>query len=196
MARAHGRALLLSAALFFFGCSELPIAPREPLGPSNNLIGAVESVETEAVEGLGQVVAGVRSPVLKRERPLQRDEIVSETIGQDGGVIHLPRAGLTVTVPRGALHAPTTITVTARAGALLGYEFAPHGLRFKKPVTLTQNVTIPEGGLQVVYFHGDLKDVVDVLEVLPVLSSSTGQAVTRIGHFSGYAYRGYVVATD
>jgi len=125
------------------------------------------------------------------------DEVVSQTIGRDGGVIRLPRAGLTVTVPRGALDAPTRITVTAPKGDLLGYEFAPHGLRFKKPVTLTQEVTTPEGGLQLIYFDGELEPTVEVLEVLPV-TSSTSYAVSRITHFSGYAYRqsGYVVATD
>jgi hypothetical protein len=47
------------------------------------------------------------------------------------------------------------------------------------------------------YFEGDLLPEVTALEVLPVATSET-EAVSRIEHFSGYAYRrsGYVIATN
>jgi hypothetical protein len=180
------------------GCSDLPTAPSsEAVAPSNGLLGDLVGVVVSTVDGVVKVVTGILSPVLTREEPLTQDEVVTQTIGRSGGTIRLPRAGLTVTIPYGALSSYTRITVRAPAGDLLGYEFAPHGLEFRKPVTLTQEVTSPDGGLEAIYFDGELQPTVEVLEVLPVWA--TGDvAVFRIQHFSGYAMRqrGYVIATD
>ncbi|MGE0158162.1 MAG: hypothetical protein AB7T31_02050 [Gemmatimonadales bacterium] len=196
----HSRALLLGAFTLISACSDLPTAPEvEPLAPTYGLLGDLVGVVRGTVDGVVQTVATVLSPVLNREDPLRRDEVVSETIGRWGGTIVLPRAGLTVTVPPGALDRPTRITVKAPAGDLLGYEFAPHGLQFDRPVILTQEVsrTAAARGLEVVYFDGDLQPTVGVLEVLPV-ATFRDRAVFAIEHFSGYAFRqrGYVVATD
>jgi hypothetical protein len=43
-------------------------------------------------------------------------------------------------IPSGALSAPTTITVVAKAGSHVAYEMLPHGLQFLKPVTATQGL--------------------------------------------------------
>jgi hypothetical protein len=196
----HLRAFVLGAFVFLAGCSDLPTAPEvEPVTPRNGLLGDLVGVVVGTVDGVVDAVVGVLSPVLTRDEPLTRDEVVSEYIGPWGGTIRLPRAGLTVTVPRGALDRYTRITVTAPAGDLLGYEFAPHGLQFDRPVILTQEVSLSSAaeGLEVVYFDGTLQPTVEVLEVLPVVTVEE-VAVSRIDHFSGYAYRqrGYVVATD
>jgi hypothetical protein len=194
------RALLLGAFTFVAACSDLPTAPEtEPVAPQNGLVGDLLGVVVGTVDTLVDVVVAVLSPVLTREDPLLRDEVVSQYVGRWGGTIRLPRAGLTVTVPPGALDRPTRITVRAPAGDLLGYEFAPHGLEFDRPVILTQEVSrrMAAEGLEVVYFEGDLQPTVGVLEVLPV-ATFRDQAVFAIEHFSGYAFRkrGYVVATD
>jgi hypothetical protein len=196
----HFRAFVLGAFVFLAGCSDLPTAPQvEPVTPQNGLLGDLVGVVVGTVDGVVETLVGVLSPVLTREDPLTRDEVVSETIGRWGGTIRLPRAGLTVTVPPGALDGPTRITVRAPAGDLLGYEFAPHGLEFNRPVILTQEVSRRSAadGLEVVYFDGGLQPTVEVLEVLPV-ATLRDRAVFRIEHFSGYAFRkrGYVVATD
>ncbi len=192
------RALILSATTLAVGaCSDLPTAPTAELqvAPQAGLVDGLLGV----VGGVVKVVGNVLSPVLGRSEPLRRDEVVSRWIGRDGGTIELPNAGLTVTIPRGALSSTTRITVTAPAGDLLGYEFAPHGLQFNRPVTLTQEVTRRQlaEGLEAMYFDGDLQPTVQVLEVLPV-SASRLTATWHIEHFSGYALRkrGYVVATD
>jgi hypothetical protein len=196
----HFRAFVLGAFVFLAGCSDLPTAPElDPVTPQSGLLGDLVGVALETVDGVVETVVGVLSPVLTRTEPLSRDEVVSEYIGPWGGTIRLPRAGLTVTVPRGALNGTTRITVRAPAGDLLGYEFAPHGLQFERPVVLTQEVSrrSASGGLEVVYFDGTLQPTVQVLEVLPVVRVGD-VAVFRIEHFSGYAMRqrGYVVATD
>jgi hypothetical protein len=193
------RALLLGAFTFVAACSDLPTAPQVEVAPQNGLIGDLLGVVTGTVGGVVETVVGILSPVLTREEPLRRDEVVSETIGRWGGTLYLPRAGLSVTVPPGALNGPTRITVRAPAGDLLGYEFAPHGLEFNRPVILTQEVSrrAAAEGLEVVYFDGELQPTVGVLEVLPV-ATFRDRAVFSIEHFSGYAFRkrGYVVATD
>jgi hypothetical protein len=189
----------LGATLLFTACSNLPTAPEPEVETveSYGLLGGVLGLVGGVVEVVVDTVVGVLSPVLTRDEPLRRDEVVSETIGRRGGTIHLPRAGLTVSVPRGALSRNTRITVRAPAGDLLGYEFAPHGLEFRKPVTLSQELSGSAGDLEAIYFDGALQPEVTVLEVIPV-SASRWRAVFRIDHFSGYAFRrsGYVIATN
>jgi hypothetical protein len=196
----RSRALLLGAFTFLASCSDLPTAPEvEPVAPQNGLLGDLLGVVIGTVDGVVDAVVGILSPILVREDPLTSDEVVTQTVGPWGGVIRLPRAGLTVTIPRGALDRYTRITVKAPAGDLMAYEFLPHGLQFDRPVIAMQEVTRSEAseGLEAIYFEGEIEPVVTVLEVLPtVISGDT--AVFRIEHFSYYAMRkrGYVVATD
>ena len=195
------RALVLGAAFFFSACADLPTAPEPQVEvetvTSEGLLGGLLGTVVGVVDGLVETVVGILSPVLTRSEPLEEDEVVTETIGWWGGTIHLPRAGLTVTVPRGALLRSTRITVRAPAGDLLGYEFAPHGLQFRRPVTVSQEISASAGELEAIYFDGALQPTVEVLEVLPV-SVSRSLAVFRIEHFSGYGFRqrGYVIATN
>ena len=162
---------------------------------------ATGPVEAPAAEGLlGGLLGGNTVDVLHRSVPLATDEVVTRTIGVYGGVIDLPRAGLTITVPYGALSAATTITVTAPAGDLMGYHFAPHGLVFKKSVQAKQDLTKSELGLlgkllarpTAAYFQGPLLPQVTALELLPLnIWGLFGFATFDIRHFSGY-----VIATD
>lgn len=194
------RALLLGAFTLLASCSDLPTAPQvEPVAPQNGLLGDLLGVVVGTVDGVVDAVVGVLSPILVREDPLTHDEVVTQYVGPWGGVISLPRAGLTVTIPRGALDRYTRITVKAPAGDLLAYEFLPHGLQFERPIIATQEVTRrqAEEGLEAIYFEGEIEPVVTVLEVLPTVT--VGELSTfRIEHFSYYAMRkrGYVVATD
>jgi hypothetical protein len=196
----HLRAFVLGAFVFLAGCSDLPTAPElEPVAPQNGLLGDLVDVVVGTVGGVVDAVVGVLSPVLTRDEPLTSDEVVSRYIGPWGGTIRLPRAGLTVTVPRGALDRYTRITVKAPAGDLMAYEFLPHGTQFERPVTVAQEVSSNEaaGGLEAIYFEGELQPVVEVLEVLPTATIGSA-AIFRLEHFSYYGYRrrGYVVATD
>ena len=51
-----------------------------------------------------------------RTTPLPEDITVVRTIGVQGGTLSIPDAGVTVTVPYGALSSATQITMTARRG--------------------------------------------------------------------------------
>jgi hypothetical protein len=188
------RAVLVGATLLISGaCSDLPTAPApESVAPSNGLLGTLLGGPDEPS---GEVA------VLRRNVPLAEDEVVTQWVGRLGGIIRLPRAGLTVVVPFGAVSRSTRITVTAPAGDLVGYDFQPHGLQFDRPLLVTQDLLSTEGlgllNLQAVYFEGGLEASVTPLESLPVWLLNT-LGIYRIEHFSGYALarRGYVVATD
>jgi hypothetical protein len=183
-------ALLLGASFLITACSDLPTAP-EPVveEPSYGLLGDL----------LGALTGGgsnTQVSVLERDRPLAEDEVASRVIGYYGGTIHLPEAGLTVTFPWGALRSSTRITVTAPAGNLVGYHFEPHGLRFRRDVTVVQDLRGTEAdllglglgvslNLQAAYFEGELKPEVTALESITLwLLRILG--VFKIDHFSGY----------
>lgn len=178
--------VLMAAA----GCVDAPTAPYEDLSdPEFGLLGSDGDLTNELLGLTGTDVS-----VLERSRPLARTETATRTIGYWGGVIRLPEAGLTVLVPRGALRSRTSITVTAPAGDLVGYHFEPHGLEFRRPVTLVQDMTLAsllDGEMLLgAYFQGPLEPTVTALETFPLyLLRSLG--VFRIDHFSGY-----VIATN
>ena len=68
------------------------------------------------------------------------EQSVSKVIGPDGGTLSLAGSDFTLTIPSGALAAPTTITVVAKAGPHVAYDMLPHGLRFLKPATVVQGL--------------------------------------------------------
>jgi hypothetical protein len=62
-------------------------------------------------------------------------------VGPEGATLDLPGSDFSMTIPAGALSAPTAITVTSRGGAYVVYDMLPHGLQFAFPVTATQGLT-------------------------------------------------------
>lgn len=75
------------------------------------------------------------------------EERVSAVVGPEGGSLSLPGSDLSMTIPAGALSAPTSITLTSKGGAHVAYDMQPHGLVFLKPVTVVQQLrqTAPYG---------------------------------------------------
>ena len=109
------------------------------------------------------------------------------TIGPDGGTIS---AGPhTLTIPAGALNAPTQITMTAPNGmGVNAVQFQPEGLRFNKPASLTMSyancsiisVLLPK---KIVY----TSDALQILETLLSADNIFTRKVTgRVNHFSDY----------
>jgi len=68
------------------------------------------------------------------------EQSVSAVIGSEGGTLSLSGSDFTMSIPSGALAAPTTITLVAKAGAYVAYEMLPHGLKFLRPVTAVQGL--------------------------------------------------------
>lgn len=93
--------------------------------------------------------------VMKRPTPLDTDLSVTAVIGSAGGELRLDAAGVHLFIPRNALAASTEITLTAKAGSDVAYEFAPHGLTFRLPVIVRQDLARTAGAVD----PGKLVDV-------------------------------------
>jgi hypothetical protein len=182
------RGILISAAAFTLACGESPTSPT-PLGDS-----AIPSVGS----GPRRSPDANQVAVVHRLTALAEDEVVTRTIGLLGGVIHLPEAGLVVVVPPLAVSAPTTITVVAPAGDLVGYHFLPEGLVFRAPLLATQNLLLTDAptallegsNLVAAYVQGEFSPVMRALELLPL------DVAGALGTFSIRHFSGYVIATD
>jgi hypothetical protein len=69
------------------------------------------------------------------------DQSISAVVGPEGATLSLPGADFSMTIPAGALSAPTEITVVARGGSFVVYDMLPHGLQFMRPVTAVQGLS-------------------------------------------------------
>ena len=68
------------------------------------------------------------------------EQSVSAVVGPEGATLSLPGADFSMTIPAGALSAPTAMTIVARGGSFVVYDMLPHGLRFALPVTAVQGL--------------------------------------------------------
>jgi hypothetical protein len=133
---------------------------------------------------------------LQRTRPLAEPITVTKVIGPDGGTLAIPEAGVTVTVPRGALATTTNIVMTARAGTLVAYDFAPHGITFAKPLVFSQklsgtNATLLSAPLLKLGYYEDASLLTKTGGLVSQLLGGTVNTLTwtftsSIPHFSGY----------
>jgi len=195
-------ALFLALAIGVASCADVTAPrPQAPGTASNGLIGgllgAVVKTVTNLVDIIGQPV-DKSVHVLRRATPLADDVTYTQYVDVGGGKIVVPRTGLTIEIPYGALRSTTPITVTALAGDKVAYEFGPHGLTFQKPVRVTQslNGTFAENktvSYEAIYFGpsndgGLLGGVLGlVLEILDIdVNRTSNSAGFDIRHFSGY----------
>jgi hypothetical protein len=183
------------------GCSSehaVPSAPEDRPSPEVVVAADGTGLEGEVVtlpsEGAGEASS------LTRKAPLT--SVYADTVyvtPRTSGVLELPSAGLTVTVPRGAVRRPMYLWVKALPGSAVAYEFGPHGTTFDVPLQAKQNLKptgwatlADDSELEVGYFAAapQVNTVTGdalVNEFLPVDAvSSQGRAEFRIWHFSGY----------
>lgn len=155
--------------------------------PTHDLLGGLLGTVTNTL-GLTSV-RGVQ-----RTTPLAEPITVVKTIGQEGGYLSIPQAGVTVVVPAGALSSPTEITMTARAGSMIAYDFAPHGVTFARPLVFNQSLRGTNAGLLSTLKLGYYSDpnllsgtTALVSELIGgIVSRLTGTFTAPIKHFSGY----------
>jgi hypothetical protein len=187
-------ALLLSVAAIGIACGEGTglVEPHESASVADEL--PLTMLQRWRRADRGSV------PVLRRTIPLRQSYTSAATIGPDGGEITLAGAGLTIRVPAGALLDRTTIAVTARAGRDVAYDFSPHGLVFRQPVVVTQELWMTSArtsravreSLEAAYYEDPKTAFADdglatITERGPVLISADRRAaIFVIGHFSGY----------
>jgi hypothetical protein len=141
---------------------------------------------------------------LKRSFYLPRDLSASAFVGPEGGEITVPLSGATIVFPPGALARRTRITMTAKAGWNVAYEFAPHGIAFDAPVSVEQDLSFTAAfrmsdvaKLEAGYYQDSLRDaLVDPSQSLARVSElrsvdldlplNPRVATFYIFHFSGY----------
>jgi hypothetical protein len=100
---------------------------------------------------------------------------VSGSIGYNGGSLALPSSDFTITFPKGALNQSTWITITSDGNGYVSYDMKPHGLKFAKPVVVTQSLkntavykTPRALNAACAYFPKDLQDLGGVLKALEI----------------------------
>jgi hypothetical protein len=119
-----------------------------------------------------------------RCEPKQR-AYASRRIGAKGGRVTL--GGHTIDIPAGALASDVEISMSVRPGPFMELEFAPHGLKFKKPVEITFNYghcTVPANApLDVVFVENGWR----ILENMPSSDVRGKKKMSTLtDHFSGY----------
>ena len=185
------------ALLIVAGCRD-SVAPA-PLAPSR-------AAQPEALLGINIPIidnllgTGDTVVVLQRIVPLSSNITATKIIGSGGGTLSLPEAGLTVDVPAGAVAFPTVFSVTALAGRPVAYEFGPHGTKFAKPLTMSQDLHVSFVNQQIVsymhfhagYFSSQTNLINNLLravvgELLPATTDADNMVVRfNVSHFSGY----------
>jgi hypothetical protein len=188
---------LLVAACLVASCSDsLLQSPTAPLNPT-----------TASAKGLDKTGAlpdaSLQLKALWWNSDWKAQDVirVKQTINPSGGVISIPRTGLTMSFPAGAVSAPIEITVTSD-DKYVAYRMEPSGTQFLKDVTVTQLLSFTQvsgkrlkNPLLAAYIPDDkvsLAGKIQVLEIEPsqtVVSPRTGlpeAQVWLIKHFSRY----------
>ncbi|MEA2705416.1 MAG: hypothetical protein QOH22_204 [Gemmatimonadaceae bacterium] len=189
---------LVVAAFVLASCSDSalqsPTAPLDPAAAS----AAKGSDKTGALPDAGLQLKALWWNSDWKAQPVVT---VKKTITKSGGVISIPRTGLTMSFPAGAVDAPTEITVTSD-DKYVAYKMEPSGTQFLQDVTVTQLLSFTQVSgkrlktpLLAAYISDDrisLAGKVPVLEIEPsktILSARTGlpeAQVWLIKHFSRY----------
>lgn len=192
------RAGVVALGLVFAACSsEHTTAPTAQPGAQS---GAIQGRSAQSPDLLGTVGSTLTNLYLvnglQRTTPLAAPITVTATIGQAGGVLAIPQAGVSVVVPYGALSQPTLITMTARSGSLVAYDFAPHGITFARPLVFTQklsgtNATLLSAPLLQLGYYQDPSWLGSATATVSELISGATNLLTwtfsaPINHFSGY----------
>ena len=189
------RAGLLAVALLIgvsAACNtERTSAPATLAAPaaSHDLLGGLVGTVTNTL-------SLTKATGLLRTTPLAAPITVSRTIGYWGGTLAIPEAGVTVVVPVGALTKDTQITMTARAGSLVAYDFDPHGITVAKPLAFTQSLKGTNVSLLTVLqlklgYYSDPSLLGQTTALVSEVVSGVGSLLTGtftapIKHFSGY----------
>ena len=172
-------------------CADAPSAPVASAQPE------LPQVRLSKTRGGSGETRGVA-----RVRPLAAPVAVTFTVDPSrASRVTLPGAGLEIHVPRGAVAEPVEITATALPGEYIAYDFQPHGLVFRQPLQMRQDLRHVDwsrvnlfqlSNLEIAYFAdpsalhtGD--GVIPVQEFLGALFDLIGgRAEFDVHHFSGY----------
>lgn len=207
---------LVLATAVALSCSDYsPTAPTTPIAAptqaADGLIGDLLGVVTDVLGTVLRVI-GFRSdpngiPVTAIQwAPTHTNQArsVSASIGYNGGTLAIPGSDFTITFPKGALSQTTWITITSDASGYVSYDMQPHGLKFARPVIVTQRLnntavykTPAALDAACAYFATDLLDLGGILKALEIetttiFSAPNGGSLVpeietwQLNHFSRY----------
>ena len=205
------RSSLLALTTFAaLSCSDaVPTGPKAPAqaqdGLISGLVGTVGNLLGSVIRVVGFVTDPNGIPVRAVQwSPSHVDQVrsVSASVGYDGGTLQIPGSDFSITFPRGALSQDTFIRIVSEDNGYVSYDMQPHGLRFNKPVLVTQslrNTAVYGTPLALnsycAYFANDLLDLGGILQALEIETTTifsnpyTGRAevqVWQLNHFSRY----------
>jgi hypothetical protein len=183
--------MMLAGLLLLAGCASETTSPRQGAAATGDLLGGVLGGATGTVKTVLTSEVG-----LKRNTPLAADITVIQSIGSSGGTLSIPAAGVTVVVPAGAVTSNVQFSMTARAGSVVAYDFAPHGIAFAKPLVFTQDLTgtsatVLNSSLLELGYYSDPSQLTATGGLLSELTSGLVNLLNwtftaNIKHFSGY----------
>lgn len=130
-------------------CSEYsPTGPAAPATASDGLLSGLVSTVTGVLGSVLKVIGYVYDPngievraVKWAPTHVNQVRTTSATIGYWGGTLAIPGSDFTIKFPVGALSTSTQITITSDGGGYVSYDMQPHGIRFAKPVIVTQRLS-------------------------------------------------------
>lgn len=189
-----------------------PIEPiAAPTKAQDGLIGDLLGVVTGLLGSIIRVIGfqsdpnGIPVTAIKwAPAHVNQTRTVSASIGYNGGTLSMPGSDFTITFPKGALSTSTWISITSDASGYVSYDMKPHGLRFARPVIVTQSLkntavykTPVALNAACAYFSKDLLDLSGVLKALEIetttiYSAPNGSQLVpevetwQLNHFSRY----------
>ena len=203
--------LLVFTTAVALSCADYapPTGPQAPAQAQDGLLSGLIGVVTNLLGDVIRVIGFQSDPngipvtaIQWSAGHLNETRSVSATIGYDGGTLAIPESDFTITFPRGALYQSTSITIISDNSGFVSYDMQPHGLRFARPVIVTQrlrNTAVYGTPLALnaacAYFAKDLLDLGGILSALEIETTTifsnpnTGQAEVetwQLNHFSRY----------
>jgi len=199
--------LLLLTAVATLSCSDA--TPTGPVAPTQAQDGLISGLVGGLLQPVVKVVGFVADATGLTVHPVgwgdDYDRVahsVSGVITPWGGTLAIPESDFTITFPPGALNESTRITVTSDPN-FVAYKMEPTGLRFSRPVIVTQRLRKTEvygqplsGQLFGAYIADDLLDLSKLLHALEIELSTTifqpsnpslpETEIWNINHFSRY----------
>ena len=160
-----------------------PIEPiAAPTKAQDGLIGDLLGVVTGLLGSIIRVIGfqsdpdGIPVTAIKwAPTHVNQTRTVSASIGYNGGTLSMPGSDFTINFPKGALSTSTWITITSDASGYVSYDMKPHGLRFAKPVIVTQSLkntavykTPVALNAACAYFSKDLLDLSGLLKAVEI----------------------------
>ena len=200
--------LLVFTAVVALSCSDSPTSPK-PLAPTQAQDGLLSGLVGGLLQPVVKVVGFVADatgltvhPVTWGPNHERISHSVSGVVTQWGGTLVIPETDFAITFPAGALSSSTLITITADPN-YVAYKMEPTGLRFAKPVVVTQLLRDTQisgrplsGQLFGAYIADDLLDLGKLLNALEIEATLTvfkpsnptvpESSSWTINHFSRY----------